>query len=95
MQSRQKVQSILPTLLGWKSHSSQPRATAGLAFSIGRFIDRGRMQSFVRHVAHVAGSRTLISSGEISEAKKLNCPTGDVLQTRRHEDRVNSGHDRK
>ena len=36
------------------------------------------MQSFVRHVAHVAGSRTLISSGEISEPKKLNCPNGQT-----------------
>ena len=38
----------------------------------------GWMQSFVRHVSHVAGRRTLISSGEMSEPKKLNWPSGQT-----------------
>ncbi len=62
MQSRQKVQSRLPTLRGWKSANSHPPAP--------------RMQSLVRQLAQTDASRTLISRGETSEPKKLNCPTG-------------------
>src|SRR4029077_9760117 len=67
MQSRQKVQSRLPCLRGWKRSSPHPGTTAP-----------PRMHSLVRHEAQTAGSRTLTSSGETSDCTKLNWPIGQT-----------------
>ena len=71
MQSRQKVQSMLPCLRCWKSQSSQPRiADCVLRVPL--------MQSLVRQAVQVWGSRTRTSSGETSEVTKLNWPMGQT-----------------
>ena len=56
---------MLPALRGRNRFSSQPGMPS-----------RPRMQSFVRHDAQTAGSRTLTSSGETSDCTKLNWPIG-------------------
>src|SRR6185437_12417521 len=72
-QSRQKVQSILPTLRGWYNASSQPRWITTNDAAGSR---TPRMQSFVAQRLHTSWSRTVISSGEAVAAAKLNCPIG-------------------
>ena len=69
-QSRQNVQSRLPTLAGRNSPSSQPRCHGAVSG------DRPLMQSNVRQVRQVSGWRTCTSSGDTVDATKLNCPIG-------------------
>ena len=64
-QSRQNVQSKLPSLRGWYRCISQP----GIAFAAADALFRVTR-------AHTAGWRTLTSSGETSDCTKLNCPIG-------------------
>src|SRR5271168_3184834 len=90
-QSRQKVQSMLPTLRGRYSASSQPRCkiTRPDALVPAEFVERARsvlagtsrrprMQSLVAQRSQTAGSRTCTSRGERVEAIKLNCPMGQT-----------------
>ena len=59
MQSRQKVQSMLPDFRGWKSWSSQPRCSA-----------LPLMQSNVLHEAQTSGCRIFTSKGEANDCTK-------------------------
>src|SRR5580698_7263318 len=73
-QSRQNVQSILPTLRGWNRANSQPRIVT--RSETGSRLPR--MQSLVWQLVHTSWSRTFTSSGESVEATKLNCPIGQT-----------------
>ena len=77
-QSRQKVQSMFPALRGWNSASSQPHGAGLAGRPLRRPICPAVMQSLVRQPPHTAGRRTLISNGDISDPKKLNCPSGQI-----------------
>src|SRR5271165_473202 len=93
-QSRQNVQSMLPTLRGWNRASSQPRwmmtrsddilllapglSPAPTCVATCEGSRAPRMQSLVWHETQTFASRTWTSRGESVEAMKLNWPIGQT-----------------